>query len=600
MPGETDFECLEQELNKLNIYRPAESGNISTGREDDAPDKISAEMFGMKEGAAFDNTKHLAAAIDYCRLHRIRTLTVPKGIYHFKSCDSYACILLSDMIDFILDGQGSEFIFELARPYIGIYRCQGVMVRNLILDWNWDKAPLASVGVVTRVAEDGSFIECTYPEYDDVDPNMKFSIVGPFDAARYTPGCKGGIEFRPYGNPHVKKSGDEATDQQMEEMVRELSGIFLQKQEKVRRDTLRFFCADRDFTKAHFHRGDCFRFRHYEYDITAIPIVDSQDVTMEHITIYSAPGSGFVGNGDISGLHFDHCRVTVRPGTPRSISTTVDCLHICNSQGNFIIENCEFGYAGDDCINIHDNSSMGITVLDDHSLLAHRVEKNSILFEVGYPVELRNPDLSETGYISKVTEVQYIPEDRTCRLRFEDSLPANLDPETVLWNMRFCTQNYIIRNCRLENNRARGMLLQGSNGLVENNIFENIQGAAIQIETGCESRWSEGHGVKKPDHPQQRDSPLRSERMANGGFVYGGLSAGRKNKSARVRTHPDRKEFLYRLSASGHVFVLLPGRCRSGQRDHQCGADPAGRVHVWIKHNGGADLRGSVSRPVAV
>lgn len=38
--------------------------------------------------------------------------------------------------------------------------------------------------------------------------------------------------------------------------------------------------------------------------------------------------------------------------------------------------------------------------------------------------------------------------------------------------------------------------MQGSNGLVEDNIFENIQGAAIQIETGCESRWSEGHGVQ--------------------------------------------------------------------------------------------------------
>ena len=92
---------------------------------------------------------------------------------------------------------------------------------------------------------------------------------------------------------------------------------------------------------------------------------------MENITLYSSPGNGFVGNGDVSRLHIKDCRVTVRPGTARSISTVTDCLHICNSQGKFIIENCEFGYAGDDCINIHDNSSMGIVPVDGHSLLAN-------------------------------------------------------------------------------------------------------------------------------------------------------------------------------------------------------------------------------------
>ncbi len=490
------FQALERSLNEMKIYRPQEKAADISGKNTLYSGQISAAAFGMKEGAEFDNTKHLAAALDYCREHKIRKLTVPKGIYYFKTCDTYAHILLTQMEDFILDGQGSEFIFESLHPYLGIYQCRGVVLENLILDWNWERAPLASVGVVTQVAPDGSYIECTFPERDDIPADMKFSIVGPFDAARFTPGCKGGIEFRPYQNDHVKKAQDEATDQKMEHLVRELSNIFLRKQEKAGRNVMRFFCADRAFSKAHFSLGDCFRFRHFEYDITAVLIVDARNITMERITVYSAPGSGFVGNGDIEGLHFNHCAITVRPGTLRSISTTVDCLHVCNSQGKLIVENCEFGYAGDDCINLHDNSSMGITVLDAYTIIAHRVEKTAVLFEPGYPVELRNPDLSKTGYCSKVLEVEYFPESRSCRLRFEDKLPANLEPETVLWNMRFQTHDYVIRNCRFTNNRARGILLQGSNGLVENNVFENIQGAAIQIETGCESRWSEGHGVK--------------------------------------------------------------------------------------------------------
>ena len=294
----------------------------------------------------------------------------------------------------------------------------------------------------------------------------------------------------------MKKSGDEKTDAQMQELVRELSNVFLPRQEKTAANRLRFYTSDPDFTRRHFHVGNCFNFRHYEYDILTIPIQDTRDCTLDNVVIYSSPGSGFVGNGDIHGLHLKGCRVTVRPGTSRSVSTATDCLHVCNSQGSFIIEDCDFGYAGDDCINIHDNSSMGIQLLDSHTLLARRVTKESVLFETGYPVELRNPDLSPTGFSSLLTAVQYLPGTKTCRLTFADALPEGLSTDTVLWNKRFSTQNYIIRGCRFTNNRARGVLLQGSNGMLVNNVFENIQGAAIQIETGCESRWSEGHGVR--------------------------------------------------------------------------------------------------------
>ena len=485
------FEELEHKLSELTIELPYAAMPKSS-----EVIEISVYDFGAVAKRGVCNTKAFAKAIDYCREHKIHKLSIPKGTYYFKECHTPSHIMLHDMEDFVLDGQGSEFVFESVYSYISVYNSKKILIKNLILDWNWDKAPLASVGVVTKIAKDGSYIECGFPEYEDVLEDMKFSIVGPFDPVRYTPGCKGGIEFRPYENDHIKPSGDKESDEKMQQLVRELSNVFVTKQEKVKKGVLRFYTVSPDFTKKYFHLGDCFRFRHYEYDILTVPIVDSKDITLEKITLYSAPGSGFVGNGDISGLHFKSCKVTVRPGTARNISTATDCLHVCNSQGKFIIEDCEFGYAGDDCINIHDNSSMGIRVLDAHTLLAERVTKEAVLFEVGYPVELRNPDLSLVGFSSKLTAVAYQPQHRTCVLTFEDQLPLGLSSDTVLWNKRFETHNYIIRGCRFVNNRARGILLQGSNGLVEDNIFENIQGAAIQIETGSESRWSEGHGVK--------------------------------------------------------------------------------------------------------
>lgn len=477
------METLENELAGLHIRRPA------PGRS------VSVADFGAKPDGSSCNYKAFARALVCCRKEKLETLLVPRGVYRFKECGGNAHLDLDGMENFLLDGQGSEFIFETCKPYLSVCGAHRIMIRDLVLDWNWEKAPLASAGIVTEVAADGSYIECTFPACKTIPDKMHFTIVGPFDPHRYTPGCKNGMEFRPYKNEYVKDSGDEETDARMHELIRELSGVFKPVQERVDANTMRFYTADPDFTKQHFHRGDCYNFRHYEYSILTIPIRDTTDCTLENITIYSSPGSGFVGNGDIHGLHFKGCKVTVRPGTARSISTATDCLHICNSRGNFIIEDCEFGFAGDDCINIHDNSCMGIEITGSHSLIAQRAVKESVLFEPGFPVELRNPDLSPTGYVSRLTGADYDPHSRTCLLTFEDLLPQSLSPGTVLWNRRFSTQNYIIRGCRFTNNRARGILLQGSNGLVENNVFENIQGAAIQIETGCESRWSEGHGV---------------------------------------------------------------------------------------------------------
>lgn len=478
------YQELEKKLNTIKVKRPQLSS------------VAYATDFGVKAGDGFCNTKAFARAIDYCRENNISTLKIPKGIYHFKECLGKAHLILDNMQNFFLDGQGSELIFESLKSYISICNSQQIQVANLILDWNWEKAPLASVGIISSIANDGSHIDCLFPSCSEVPEEMDIRIVGPFDAGRYTPGCKGGIEFRPYANEHVILTDDQGADSKMQELVRELSNVFQHRHEKIAPSLLRFYTVDSGFVKANFHIGDAFNFRHFEYDILTIPIEDSTDCTLEEITIYSSPGSGFVGNGDISGIHFKRCKVAMRPGTNRSITTATDCLHVCNSQGNFIIEDCEFGHAGDDCINIHDNSSMGIEVLDNNTIIAKRVVKRQVLFEVGYPVELRNEDLSEVGFVSDIVAVCYDEEAHTCKLTFADDLPSGLSQSTVIWNKRFQTQNYIIRNCRFYNNRARGVLLQGSNGILENNIFENIQGAAIQIETGCESRWSEGHGVE--------------------------------------------------------------------------------------------------------
>ncbi|MBD2845476.1 right-handed parallel beta-helix repeat-containing protein [Paenibacillus sp. IB182496] len=91
-------------------------------------------------------------------------------------------------------------------------------------------------------------------------------------------------------------------------------------------------------------------------------------------------------------------------------------------------------------------------------------------------------------------------------------------------------RHFIIRHNRFTNNRARGVLIHGFDGLVEHNVFDSIQGAAIQIETGSEARWSEGHGAGNLviRNNQFRNCDLNAWQMAvlyMGVYLPGGRTA---------------------------------------------------------------------------
>lgn len=433
----------------------------------------------------------LRSALVLARRTNELEIVIPKGIYSIPEIDQKEYFMLEGLEDITIDGQGSELIFSSPVPYFDLYKSDGIKIKNLVLDWDWDHKPLAAVGVVTSISADGCYIDFTYPTIDSVDENKAFSIVGPFDRKRYTPGENRAFEFRPYRNNHFH-----AEDKEMEKLVRELSNIFQEGHvEKINKNTLRFKTCNPEWSKSHFSLGQCFNFRYFEYDGCAVRGEKCSNITLEDITIHGCPGHGFLFSGGVEKIHFQRCKITPKPGTDRSISISVDCLHVGNSKGMIVIENCDFSYAGDDCINLHDNSCMGIEKIDRNTLKAYRVDEKAMQFERGSLIEIRNPDLSPTGFSAMIESVEYNARQRYAMLNLDKDIPDNLSKDSIIFNRSFHTDYYIIRNNRFSNNRARGILLQSSHGRVENNVFENIQGAAIQIETGAESRWSEGQGV---------------------------------------------------------------------------------------------------------
>lgn len=416
--------------------------------------------------------------------------------YYLKQTDEDNSFFHFDNVHHLtIDGQGSTFTFGEVGHYFKMTQCTGIILKNLNLDWDWNQYPLASVGIVQTVEENGTYIDVEFPQWKQVDANMKIKMVGPLDPKTFAPGIERGVEFRPFVNPHIPEYIRQSDSKELKAMIRELEERFIGV-EVVKEQTIRFYMKDEMWTKQWMEPGQAYHFRHYEYDTVGVLVEGSQEIFFDHVTMYSCPGSGFVLRNDVKTFGFDHCQIVLKPGTDRTITTTADGIHIANTQGDFYVKNCIFSRSGDDCINFHDNTLMGFQIITKDTISFANINLNGTPIMIGDELEFRNVDLSPTGIKNKVNYVNVDEAKNTCIVSFENEFNQLLKEDMIVWNGRFCTGNFHIQNNLFFENRARAILVHGSNGIIENNRFFHIQGSAIQIETGAEVRWAEGKGVE--------------------------------------------------------------------------------------------------------
>lgn len=426
--------------------------------------RASVRDFGADPADA-DNHRAFQTAFDHCRERRIAALSVPPGVYRFATA---APLRLQGLEDFTLEGNGAEMIFSRDQDFIHLSGCRRVAVRDLVVDWDWSGAPLASVARVRATGPARDWVDLEFTEHDTVDAGMTFATMNALDPRLLTPGCEGGREHG-RGFTRVRKAGG---------------------------NVLRCYLDLTAVSELLFTPGSAYLVRHYLHDSPAFTITGCRHLSLERITVHSAPGAGFIVRGDTGNWQAVGCRIALRPGATRRITTTSDGLHVSQSLGHFRMEDCDFSFHGDDCLNIHDNISMGVRAVRGNALIARNVREEDRPLHPGDPVEFRRPDLSPAGFASEVTGVRYLPGDE-CELAFADPLPPDLDPRAILFNRRYDSSHYLIRGNHFHENRARGVLLQACRGVVEGNRFYRNQGAAVQIETGASfGSWSEGMGVE--------------------------------------------------------------------------------------------------------
>ena len=439
---------------KPMTYATATSPNGVTVRapKDENLKVVDASTFGMST-ASKDNSDAFMLALAYASQFPNTKLVIPKWVYRFSPSNA---MVLKEAKNVVIDGQGSEFIFSSAHLFYS-RECDTVEWRNLIIDWDWDFYRLANLMKVINKAND--YIDFELPEVDTVDVStLEFGAMNSFDPETLSAGVANGKEFWDMTPSKVESLGG---------------------------NKIRVYGLS---NRSAMNVGEIYLARNTQYKSHCFETSNSQNVTYRNVTIYSAPGMGFVFSNGSGHMMLKDCTIGLRPGEEgkRRLSTRTDCVHALNTSGHIWIEGCDFSFAGDDGTNIHDNVAQVDKRISDTTLDLTPTTQ----FEEGDTLAFLKSDYEPLNVTATITQ------KTGNQVTLDKKLPAGVQEDCIVVNTRYNSSKYYIANNDYHHGRARGILAQASDGLIENNRFFRNQGASIRIVTDISTGlWSEGTGV---------------------------------------------------------------------------------------------------------
>jgi hypothetical protein len=253
-----------------------------------------------------------------------RAFEIPPGEYRFGD-DVLPNLRLDALRDFTIDAAGATFWFNGRRRIdaVALNSCAGVTIRGLSVDF--DLFPHTQ-GEVTAIDRQGRTIDIRIDPGFPLPDAQWTSTAGSIKAAFF--GTDG--RMRDFRMDWIKSI--EPMGQRDFRITLVWGWIFVY--ESDLRPGERLVLPDRSMRHV-FNLESCER------------------VTLEDITIYSAPQMGFVETNGSGGNIYRRCRALRRPSTRRLLCTNADVFHSIHVAKGPLIEDCEFTFSGDDFVNIH-------------------------------------------------------------------------------------------------------------------------------------------------------------------------------------------------------------------------------------------------------
>lgn len=235
----------------------------------------------------------------------------------------------------------------------------------------------------------------------------------------------------------------------------------------------------------------------------AFNLLNSERCTLEDVTVYNAPQMAFTEHGGAGGHRYRNCKVIRRPGTGRLITCNADLFHSVKTQTGPTIENCDWGWSCDDIINIHGFFSYVVEPLNDTEFVV--VQAQSPEAWEGTEIECYNDaDMALLGKANvlkmeeikdpaRIDSAKRMPEELREKginignfqggvflFRVKTDTPVKLKRHDIIQCYKYAGSRAQIRNNRLHDTLARGMLVRSEGAVIEGNRIENTGYNAIQ------------------------------------------------------------------------------------------------------------------------
>ena len=450
-----------------------------------------------------DATPLVVEALEKCKEEGISYLVFPKGTYHFYPtfAPEFFCEIVNndnglkrtafpiiDFHDFVVDGNGSDFIYHGKMiPFI-IEKSTNIKITNLSIDW---EVPFTLEGlVVANDAEKQTFdIEVKTPyevefgrlylslEREDSPYERKFgkrfamwehynlevaeSII--WDPKTMAPLYNTKLYDTPERGIHATelKKGLIRLHTEIEK-VPPVGSIFVSKGDYLQNRT-----------------SPAFR------------VLKSKDLELKNVNVHHAGSMGFIAERS-ENITLDGFNVILRKGSGRMITSTADATHFCNVKGAVVIKNCTFENMLDDGTNIHGTYVRVNKIIDAYTLAVetyHPHQSGFLFGEEGDLVQIldqKNLQItSEPMILKKVKRVN----EKISYLTFDKPIAGKVEMydgiENISWQPTAIIENNVIRN-----NRARSMILKTRKKVVVRNNHLSSQMASFRI-TGDLGLWNE-------------------------------------------------------------------------------------------------------------
>ena len=419
---------------------------------------VSASEFGMNENE-YDNYSAFSKAIAYCRENEYTRIVIPAGNYYFRTDKQ---IDMSGLKNVIIDGEGANFYFSHA-DYFRVSDCECVEIKGFSVYWNDENSRLASLVRIKNADSKNHVFDMEFTELTDVDEDVNISAFTQYDPETLTPGTRNGVKEKyVYTNPDIIVS-----------------------REKTENNVIRI---THNGELDNFSDGDVFLLRHHVYDGNVFNVTNCENMTFSGISIGSAAGMGWLITDRCTRFQLIDCTIGLENSdNAERVSTTADALHIANTNGYFKISGCDFSFMGDDALNVHDNVYTVSELTAKNKLTLYT---NAPTFKIGDKAVFCDSKYNKLDFTAIVTDID------GDTVTFNRDIPDSVTVGSIVSNGIIDSANYVISDNYFHENRARGLLLQSSNGLCENNTFYKTMGNAIKVIVDISSgNWLEGTGV---------------------------------------------------------------------------------------------------------